>query len=191
MEAIPLDEILLTELIAKTKLAVAPLRYSQSTFHQFGLAWNDLLQYFEANGQNFFSEDLAKQFVQQSRQQLIIGTLKMWRFRLYQRSIEMLIEVHNTGKYAWRVYRTDPNASLSMKFKTIYNEFQTYLLKNGKGISTCDLYGTVSRHILTYVQNELSMTISELTLKDVGKIINSFSLSLYWEGLFCLIKRET
>ena len=145
MEAIIVDEILLTELIAKTKLAVAPLRYSQSTLHEYGQAWDVLLQYFEANGQNFFSEDLAKQFVQQSRQQLLTGTLKIWRFRLYQRSVEMLVEVHHTGKYAWQVYRSDPNASLSMKFRTIYNEFQIYMLESGKGIGTCSLYGTVSR----------------------------------------------
>ena len=172
-----MNEILLTELIAKTKLAVTPLRYSQSTLHQYGLAWNDLLQYFEANGVDFFSEDLAKQFVEQSRQQLGTGSLKMWHFRLYRRSIEMLIEVSNTGKYTWQVYRSDPNASMSIKFKTIHNEFQTYLIKTGKGVSTRDLYGTITRHILTYVQNELCITISELTLKDVGKIINSLSLS--------------
>jgi len=172
-----LDQILLTELIANTKLAIVPLRHSQSTLYQYDLAWTDLLRYFEANGQCFFSEDLTMQFLQLSKQQFDSGTMKKWRFQLNRLSVAMLIEVYKTGKYTWQFHHSDPNATLSAEFKTIHSEFQSYLRRSGKGAGTCTLYATVSRQILNCLQNKLYITISDLKLHDVGKIIAFLSLS--------------
>jgi hypothetical protein len=71
-----MDNILLTEVIAQAKVAIAPIGHSQSTIYQYGLAWRELLQYFEVNNQIYFSEELTHQFVMRTREQFEKGLLK-------------------------------------------------------------------------------------------------------------------
>ena len=87
MGAISLKEITLTELITKAETAIAPIGHSQSTVYQYGLAWKDLTQYFQSNGQIFFAEDIANLFVQQAQEQLQKGKIKLWRYKLYRLSV--------------------------------------------------------------------------------------------------------
>lgn len=170
-----MDEILLTELIAKAREAIVPLGHSQSTVYQYGLAWNELIQYFEANGQNFFSEELANQFVKQAREHFEEGTLKIWRFKLYRLAVAILIEVYHTGKYEWQFHHVDPNNALHADHKRIHEAFQSNLAKTGKSNGTRSLYGTVSRQFLSCLQNELHMSVSNLQLDNVRAIIVSIS----------------
>ena len=170
-----MDKILLTELIAKARAAIIPLGHSQSTVYQYGLAWNELHQYFESNGHNFFLEELANQFVKQAREQLEAGTLKMWRFKLYRLAVAILIEVYQTGRYNWQFHHVDPNDYLSAENKRIHEAFQKYLAKAGKSNGTRSLYGTVSRQFLSCLQNELPVLVSNLQLDDVRTIIVSIS----------------
>ena len=102
MEAISLEEVLLTDLIAKARVAIAPLGHSQSTVYQYGLAWEELNHYLGSKGQDWFREELAKQFVNHAREQLEDGTLKIWRFKLYRLAVAILVEVYHTGRYEWR-----------------------------------------------------------------------------------------
>lgn len=172
-----MDKILVAELIAKARAVIVPLGHSQSTVYQYGLAWNELNQYFESNGQNFFLEELANQFVKQAREQLEEGTLKIWRFKLYRLAVAILIEVYHTGRYGWQFHHVDPNDCLPAKYKRIHEAFQRYLAKTGKSNGTRSLYGTVSRQFLSCLQNESYLLVSNLQLDDVRAIIVSISRS--------------
>lgn len=172
-----MDEILLTELIVKAGAAIAPLGHSQSTLYQYGLAWNDLKQYFLSNGQIIFTEDLANQFVKQAQKQLKEGTLKLWRYKLYRLAVAILIEVYHTGRYEWKFHHSDPNDFLHAEHGRIHDTFQRYLVQAGKSNGTRSLYGTVSRQFFSCLQNELYESVSNLQLADVRAIIASISRS--------------
>lgn len=172
-----MDEILLTELITKARAVIAPLGHSQSTLYQYGLAWNELIRYFEANGQNFLSVELANQFVKQARERLEEGLLKIWRFKLYRLAVAILIEVYHTGTYEWQVHNIDPNNYMPAEHKRIHEAFQRYLAKAGKSNGTRSLYGTVSRQFLCCLQNEIHVLVSNLKLDNVRAIIVSISRS--------------
>lgn len=172
-----MDKILVTELIAKAKAVIVPLGHSQSTVYQYGLAWNELNQYFKSNGQNFFLEELANQFVKQAHKQLEEGTLKIWRFKLFRLTVAILIEVYHTGRYEWQFHHVDPNDCLPAKYKRIHEAFQRYLAKTGKSKGTRSLYGTVSRQFLSCLQNESYLLVSNLQLDDVRAIIVSIGRS--------------
>jgi integrase len=172
-----MDNILLTELIAQAKTSIAPIGHSQSTVYQYGLAWNELLQYCKANNQNYFSDELAHQFVKQALKKLEDGSFKEWRFKLYRLAVAILIEVHRTGRYEWQHHRVDPNGHLFEEHKRLHKAFQRYLAGAGKGNGTKDLYATVSRQFLTCLQNEIHRSASDLQLNDVRTIIVSMSRS--------------
>ncbi|WP_158303425.1 tyrosine-type recombinase/integrase [Desulfitobacterium hafniense] len=172
-----MNEILLTELIVKAKAAIVPLGHSQSTVYQYGLAWNALNQYFEVHSQTFFLEELANQFVEQTREQLEAGTLKLWRFKLHRLATAILTEVYHTGRYEWQFHHADPNDYLHAEHRRIYEAFQRDLEKAGKGNGTRSLYGTVSRQFFSCLQNELHELVPHLQLDDVRTIMVSISRS--------------
>ncbi|MEN6320744.1 MAG: tyrosine-type recombinase/integrase [Syntrophaceae bacterium] len=172
-----MDNILLTDVIAQAKAAIVPIGHSQSTVYQYGLAWCELLQYFEANNQINFSEELAHQFVTQAREQFKKGSLKEWRFKLNRLAVAILIEVYHTGRYDWKFHHVDANRNLHEDHKRLHKAFQRHLVKVGKGNGTRGLYGTVSRQFLICLQNEIHRAVSDLQLYDVRTIIVSISRS--------------
>lgn len=168
-----MEKILLVDLIGKAKKAIAPLGHSKSTVYQYGLAWDELALFFNQNNQETFSEALAHQFVEQTTNDFKKGRLKAWRFKLYRLATNILFEVYQTGEYKWKQHCADPNMHLSTAHKKLYEAFQRYLIQSGKSNKTRELYGTVSRQFLTWLQNEQNITVSKLELKNIPAAIKA------------------
>lgn len=167
----------LTELIIRAEAAIVPIGHSQSTVYQYGLAWKELTQYFQSNGQIFFTADIASLFVKQAQEQLQKGKIKIWRYKLYRLSVAILIEVYHTGEYQWKFHHRDPNDFLHADHRRIYDAFQEYLVKLGKSNGTRSLYGTITRQFFSCLQNELHKSVPNLGLADIREIIVSISKS--------------
>lgn len=116
-----MKEILLKELVTQAKEAIKPIQHSKSTVYQYGLAWDELIHFFESNGQSFFSEELANCFVQESKDDLEKGGIKNWRYKLRRLSVLILLEVLETGSYSWKLHFSDANAALSFDMKQLPN----------------------------------------------------------------------
>lgn len=168
---------LLTDLIVETKKAITPLGHSPSTVYQYGLAWDELAAYFKRNNQEIFSEDLAHQFVKQTTDNFMEGKLKTWKFKLYRLATNILLEVYQTGGYKWHQHNTTPNKHLSTENIKLHEAFQCYLIQNGKSLKTRDLYTTVSRQFLTWLQTEQSLTMSNLKLENIPTAIAAIGQS--------------
>ncbi|KAF0109513.1 MAG: hypothetical protein FD147_2204 [Chloroflexi bacterium] len=75
-----MGEILLSELIARTKETIRPLEHSQSTLYQYAMIWGGLTRYFIGKNQILFSKQLAEQYVIESKDKLEAGAIKKWRY---------------------------------------------------------------------------------------------------------------
>lgn len=164
-------EVLVTELIVEAREAIKPIRHSKSTVYQYGLAWAELVNFFESHGQSYFSEELANRFVQESKDGLDKGLIKTWRYKLRRLSVLILLEVLKTGCYNWKLHYTDANEILSFDMKQIHFKFAETLIWSGKGEGTCRFYKILARQFLKYVQIELDKNISDVQLNDVQKFI--------------------
>jgi len=162
---------LLNDLIVEAKKAIAPIGLSTSTVYQYGLAWDELTTYFKQNNQAVFSEDLAHQFVKQTTDNFKEGKLKPWKFKLYRLATNILLEVYQTGRYRWHFHNTNPNENLSVENIKLHEAFQCYLTQKGKSPKTQELYATVSRQFLTWLQTEQSLTVSNLKLANIPTAI--------------------
>lgn len=171
MEAKYMKEILLTELITQAKEAIKPIQHSESTVYQYGLAWDELIHFFETKGRLHFSKELANRFVQEAKDELEKGMIKEWRYKLRRLSILILIEVFDTGSYSWRLHFADANSILTDEMKQLHNKYAEGLIRSGKGNGTRKLYETLARQFLKYVQSELNKNIPGLQLDDVRKFI--------------------
>ncbi|KAF0109613.1 MAG: Uncharacterized protein FD147_2164 [Chloroflexi bacterium] len=56
-----MGEILLSELITRTKEYIRPLAHSRSTLYQYAMTWGGLTRYFIGKNQVLFSKQLAEQ----------------------------------------------------------------------------------------------------------------------------------
>ena len=86
-----MDEILLSELIERTKEAIRPLEHSQSTLYQYQFSWAALSRFFIEQDQKLFSKQLADQFILETKRKLATGVIKKWRYKLFRRAALMLI----------------------------------------------------------------------------------------------------
>ena len=159
-----MKKILLTDLVLESKKAIKPIQYSASTVYQYGLAWDELICFFKSYGQTYFSRELAIKFVQDSKAGLDQGLMKEWRYKLRRLSVQILVEVLETGGYLWKYHHKDANSSLISEMKLLHNAYSAELNRSGKGNGTCGCYEVVARQFLIYVQNELHMGISQLRL---------------------------
>ena len=166
-----MKKILLTDLVLESKEAIKPIQYSASTVYQYGLAWDELIYFFKSHGQMYFSKELAIRFVQDSKAELDQGFIKEWRYKLRRLSVQILIEVLETGSYLWKFHHKDANSSLTNQMKLLHNAYLAELTVAGKGNGTCSCYEVVARQFLIYVQNELHMGVSQLRLGDIGSFI--------------------
>ncbi|KGA96352.1 hypothetical protein AJ85_12325 [Alkalihalobacillus alcalophilus ATCC 27647 = CGMCC 1.3604] len=166
-----MKEILLTELVTQAREAIKPIQHSASTVYQYGLAWNELIHFFESNGRLYFSKELANRFVQEAKDELDKGLIKEWRYKLKRLSVLILLEVLETGSYSWKTHWADANGILPVEMKQLHNNYAKGLIRSGKGNGTRRFYETLARQFLKYVQQEFNKNISDLLLDDVRNFI--------------------
>lgn len=166
-----MNEILLTELVTQAKEAIKPLQHSASTVYQYGMAWNELIQFYESKDKIYFSKELANRFVQETKDELEKGLIKEWRYKIRRLSVLVLLEVFETGSYSWKCHWSDANGILTEEMKQQHNEYAEALIRLGKGNGTRGFYETLARQFLKYVQFEINKSTSELQLDDVRNFI--------------------
>lgn len=166
-----MKEILLSDLVTQAKEAIKPIQHSASTVYQYGLAWDELTHFFESNGQLYFSEELANRFMQEAKDGLDKGLIKNWRYKLRRISVQILLEVLETGSYSWKVHFPDANNALSGEMKQLHADYVDTLIRFGKGNGTRRCYETLARQFLKYVQSELNKSVPDLQLDDVRNFI--------------------
>ena len=171
-----MDEILLSELIELTKESICSLEHSRSMLYQYGLAWGELTSYFIEKNQFLFSKQLAEQFVFESKEQLEVGTIKRWRFKLIRLSVHMLIEVYENKQFTWKYPKYDPPTYLSQPaYALLLNDYVNNLKNEGKAASTIQTYEIVSRQFLEYLEKKNIQNIADVQLNTVSLFIPSIS----------------
>ena len=98
-----MQEVSLIDLIAATRESIKPFKHSQSTQWQFDYAWRRLCNYFAEHETKRFSDELANQYVIESRQRYEIGALAAWKFKLIRKSVSMLMLYYKYGTVKWAI----------------------------------------------------------------------------------------
>jgi site-specific recombinase XerD len=167
-----MGEILLSELIVRTKESIRPLEHSQSTLYQYQLGWRELSDYFNENNQVMFSKPLAEQYVHESKAKLDSGAIHKWRYKLIRLTVQMLIECYEDGYITWKHHKDDLSIRLQQStYRLLHKDFLDCLKKEGKGDRTIQTYSIVSRQFLEYLEQKKVKDISEIRLTDVSHFI--------------------
>ncbi|NQV15483.1 tyrosine-type recombinase/integrase [bacterium] len=167
-----MDKILLSELIKRTKNAVRPFEHSQSTSYQYQMAWKDISSYFLEHHQVLYSKQLAEQYLLELREKWRAGTIKRWRYQLYRRTAQILVEYDETGGVTWKKYKDDPPVCLHhAAYKYLHQEYCDFLKKEGKRPGTIQTYEIVGRQFLEYLEEKNLDELTEVRGNDVSAFI--------------------
>jgi len=166
-----MKKVLLDNLIIQAKEVINPIGHSSSTLYQYGLAWDELRSFFEANEQQYYLEKLAENFVKNSKTELDNCSIKIWKHKLRSLSVIILNEVYRTGNYQWKYHCQDTNRALDDSFKQVHLLYRSELISSGKGEGTRHLYETVARQFLIYLQSENVKALPALGLSGVANFI--------------------
>lgn len=171
-----MDEILLSELIARTKESIRPFEHSQSTLYQYAIAWGELTKYFFENHQVLFSKQLAEQYALESKRQLEAGAIKKWRYKLIRLTVRMLIEIYEKDQFTWNYHKYDPPTYLHQQtYVLLLNEYVNNLKNEGKAAGTIQTYEIVSRQFLEYLELKNIKDIVDVQLITISLFIPSIS----------------
>lgn len=164
-----MGEISLSELIVQTEESILPLNHSQSTLYQYRLGWRALSEYFIQQDQNVFSKCLAEQYVLESRAKLDAGAMQMWRYKLIRRTVQMLIGCYEDGYFNWKNYKDDLSARLHRTaYVNLLKDYLHDLQRAGKRDQTIQLYETIARQFLEYLEQKSISEFLAVQLTDIS-----------------------
>lgn len=164
-----MGEISLSELIVQTEESILPLNHSQSTLYQYRLGWRALSEYFIQQDQILFSKCLAEQYVLESRAKLDAGAMQMWRYKLIRRTVQMLIGCYEDGYFNWKNYKDDLSARLHRTaYVNLLKDYLHDLQRAGKRDQTIQLYETIARQFLEYLEQKSISEFLAVQLTDIS-----------------------
>ncbi len=166
------EQLLLEDLIAQTREAIAPLQHSESTLWQYDYAWAQLSRYFSVHGADSFSIELADRYVGETRQKYEQGELKEWKFKLFRKATDVLTQFDENGCVRWM--NLPKWGSQGLRGQYFIEIFETYLEKLRKADyagGTIGLYGMVAKEFLKYLEDRQIENLKQPTKKDIGLFI--------------------
>jgi hypothetical protein len=84
-----------------------------------------------------FSQQLAEQYVLESKAKLDAGVIKRWRYQLDRLTVRMLIEYFEYGSVSWKKHEDDHSPCLRQSaFILLHQDYLNYLKKEGKSVSS-------------------------------------------------------
>jgi integrase len=167
-----MGEILLSELIERTKDAIRSFEHSQSTIYQYQMGWRKLSDYFLEHHQVLFSKQLAEQYLLELREKLKGGGIKRWRYKLYRLTALMLIEWDETGQVTWKMHQEEPPTHIHQSaYILLHQEYLRSLKREGKRVGTLQVYEIVSRQFLEYLEERKVEDFSEVRGREVSDFI--------------------
>ena len=95
-------DILLSELIERTRNCIRSFELSPSTVSHYQTAWQALADYFLEHDQSLFSRPLAEQYLRESKAKLEAGIITRRRYQRGHQSVHMLLEYFESGQVAWK-----------------------------------------------------------------------------------------
>jgi site-specific recombinase XerD len=171
-----MNEIAITELIVQTKDSIRSIEYRQDTVDRYQMAWRALTDYFIENNQVTFSQQLAEQYVLESKAKLDAGVIKRWRYQLDRLTVRMLIEYFEYGSVAWKKHKDDHSPCLRQSaFILLYTDYLNYLKKEGKSADTIQIRERVSGQFLEYLEKRKVRDIAEVRGNEISSFISIIS----------------
>ncbi len=167
-----MSEVLLSDIIKKTREEVQSFGHKQSTLKHYDRAWRQLEGYYSSHNQELFSERLSIKYISEQREKFESGQISIQRYRFCRRSVNILIDYYKQGSLTWKCPKRGSTTRLIKdNFIQLHEKYINHLLKRQKSPATVQKYGAYTKRFLEYLELKGYPNISEVGLGDVKSFI--------------------
>lgn len=166
--------ISIQQLISVADAETDRLKHAASTRMQYRWAWNVFARFCSQRDIDEFSAETVDAYLQDVESAFDTGRIKAWRYKLLRKTALVLLEVHSTGSYQWKLSpRHHPNDVLQDGFRSVQEAFEAWLSTQRLARATQELYATISRQTLTVFQGRGISDIAEVTRPDILGVLTN------------------
>jgi site-specific recombinase XerD len=170
-----LNELLLSDMILKTRAAVQTFGYSRSTMRHYERYWKTLSSYFKDYGSEVYSELLLEQYVSDLKQQLVNQKIGKSKYKLARRAAYVIKECFIDDNPIWRRIQKRFQNINEPTFILLQTNFVRHLQTAKKSVGTIRLYGRTIEPFLEYLELKGVHDVSKVTQSDVSEFIPHIS----------------
>lgn len=181
-----MNEMLLSDIIEKTREAVQTFGYNQSTMRHYERKWKNLSSYFAGYGCKMFSEQLTDQYVSDLKQQLDSGKISKGTYKLARRAAYLVKDCFVDNSLIWRRIQDRIQIIKEPAFIRLHTNFICQLQIEQKSDGTVRIYGRIVEQFLEYLELKGFHDISEVTPRDVSTFIPHIS-NRYPQGVHVVL----
>lgn len=172
---------------------------SASTIYQYGLGAKDIIAYFSNCREQSFDRELLMQYVKNTEE--FYPDYDNWRRKLYVRAANMLLDIADTGKLEWKVYRKrfiydfSPEISSILEGyrqqKEINNLSPNYVglymyvaqeAMSGLKVTSLSELNNISENVVITVLKQFNKKCCENSMATLMPMLRNFFSFLYEEG---------
>ena len=164
-------DILLSELIERTRNCSQSFEPNPGTICSYQMAWKALAAYFGEHDQALFSKPLAEQYLREAKAKMEAGVIKPWRYQLDRRAVHRLLEYFETGQVTWK-YEKEPSIYLHQAaYLRLQADYLDHLQTEGKSTSTGQKNGGIARQFLEYLEQQAIQDIAQVGVKEISAFL--------------------
>lgn len=150
-------------LIRRAEKEMEYLQLTPSTTGQYIKAWRELYSALYVSGDTTFSREKVDAFIAEAIQQKQSGALHMWKLKIRRRSVNVLLEVAQSGHFEWKLFLSKQIHCGDDSLETLRIQYKSFLQSQNLEKSTIGLYDYAFRLLM-----ECAGIQSLSELKEIG-----------------------
>jgi integrase len=172
-------------LIRRAEKEMSYLQLSSSTSWQYMQAWRELYIFLYLQGCTLFTRESCKAFIDDSNHKHKEGLLHEWKRKIRRRSVCVLFEVADTGRFEWRLFLSRKVCCPEDSLEKIRQQYNGFLRTQNFENNTINLYDYSFRCLMEGAGVSSADELAKLGPPQIQMMLASLSEKL------CLNSRGT
>lgn len=171
----PAGNIDLRHLIVKAEIELQQYRLSESTLGQYKHVWRALLCFCFQKQRLVYDKNLLIKYEDTVKDKFANKKICLWRHKICNTAIRVLIEVAETGHYNWK-HPTPLRYCTLDEIEPIRNEYYQSQRDKNLAIQTLKSHDKVFRHMMICLTPSSRKELRALSVADIEKVMGHFSV---------------
>lgn len=172
-------------LIRRAESEMTYLHLSASTRWQYMQAWRELYTFLYLSQSTVFTRESCNAFVEDTAQKHQNGSLNEWKRKIRRRSVFVLLEVADTGRFQWKRFISKKTCCSDDTLETLRQQYLTFLQTRNFEKKTIALYDYAFRYFIKGTEITDVSSLRELQPSQIQ------SLLVFLAKRLCLNSRGT
>lgn len=135
-------------LIRRAESEMIYLHLSASTSGQYMQAWRELYTFLYLRGDTTFTRESCNAFVEDTNQKHQDGSLHEWKRKILYRSVCVLLEVADTGRFEWKLFTSKKICCSNDTLEELRKQYNAFLRTQNLENNTINLYDYAFRCLI-------------------------------------------